>query len=306
MAASLHNGKIRVNDYTIVKKLGEGGFGVTYLARRAKDMYAIKEMEYQDAKVEFSIMKKLANRCDANFLCPRDFIRSGRYAYVITDFIKGHDLLRYIDRDKNKVTQGFMHRFIEQMLLAVATIHELGVAHRDIKVENIMVSPNHSKFTLIDFGLGETRTTTEAYGTKLYVSPLVYELKNEGKKIPLSVLYASDLFALGVTMFELLEGGKYPFKRIDMHVNRTTPFSNSKEKVPYDVNEEQHYITSKKATAWMRALYPLMTTFLIWHDYEGFFTAEALYDAVSNKEWRVIKDTETLYDVTLPGAPYGS
>jgi serine/threonine-protein kinase len=293
---------VYVKDYKIEKVLGEGGFGITYLGHKHGKSYAVKEMERQDAKEEYDVMKKLANVCSHHVLCPVELIKTPTAdSYLVSDLIKGHDLERYLRRKDNVfVTRVFMTRFLEQMLDALATIHSLGVAHRDLKPENIMVSTDRRVFTLIDFGLGVTHGTKDLYGTKLYVAPNVYELRNAERVIPLNAFFGSDLFALGVTMFELLESGKYPFKRLDRGVNRYTPVSNTKkERVPYDINARQNYITSPRAPVWMRHVFEIMTYMSTWNTYDGFFTAKTLHDAVVNKEHKFIKGIVDNYDEFL-------
>ena len=292
---------VSVKNYEIERTLGEGGFGVTYLGRKDGLPYAVKEMEREDAKEEYHVMKKLANVCAHHVLCPVELIKTPDYDYLVSDYLKGHDLERYLGRADNRwVTRGFMVRLLEQVLDALATIHALGVAHRDLKPENIMVTPDRRTFTLIDFGLGATHSTKDLYGTKLYVAPLVYDLKNEGRTISLNTLFSSDLFALGVTMFELLEAGKYPFKRLDRGVNRYTPVRNDrKERVPYDINATQRYITSTRAPVWMRHLFEAMTYMTVWNPYAGFFTAESLHSAVANKHYKFISDHVTSFEMFL-------
>lgn len=284
-----------VKDYHIEKEIGRGGFGVTYLGYKGGKAYAIKEMEHYDAIAEYNIMKKLRNACSHHILCPVQLIRAHSNDYLVSDYIAGHDLERYLVRENSKVSRGFMSRFAEQMLDAIATIHGLGVAHRDIKVENIMVSHDHRTFTLIDFGLGTTRSTRTLYGTRLYIAPAVYELKEIDKVIPLDVLFSSDLFALGITMYELLEKGKYPFKRTERGVTRTTTVQNTKEHVPYDITRTHREMTSPKAPAWMRALIEIMIYMTNWNEYE-FFSAEAMYRAVRDKDYQHIKNYIRRYE----------
>ena len=291
---------VSVKEYEIERELGEGGFGVTYLGRKDGKPYAIKEMEREDAKEEYHVMKKLTNVCAHHILCPVELIKTPDYDYLVSEFLPGHDLERYLHRKDNLfVTRGFMTRFLEQMLDALTTIHALGVAHRDLKPENIMVTSNRRMFTLIDFGLGATHSTRDLYGTKLYVSPNVYELKNSGKVIPLKVLFNSDLFALGVTMFELLQAGKYPFKRLDRGINRYTPVTNTPERVPYDINVYQSYITSRHAPVWMRNLFEVLTYMTTWNAYDGFFTAESLHSALINKDYKHFSNLITAYEQFL-------
>lgn len=287
---------LSVKNYEIEKELGTGGYGTTYLGRSGGKAYAVKEMERRDALDEYNIMKRLANVCSHHVLCPVELIHTPLNDYLVSDYIRGHDLERYLHRENSRwVTQGFMVRFAENMLDAVATIHKLGVAHRDIKVENIMVSPDRRTFTLIDFGLGVTRSTRSLYGTRLYIAPAVYELRNIDKVIPLDILFSSDLFALGVTMFELLESGKFPFKRTDRGVTRTTTVDNTKEPVPYDITARHKYLTTPKAPVWMRALVEIMIYMTNWNEY-SFFTAEQMHRAVKEKDYKYIKDYIRRFD----------
>jgi serine/threonine protein kinase len=292
---------VSVNDYVVKRKLGEGGFGVTYLALLGKKEYALKEMESKDATEEFKAMKKLVNDCDHHVLCPVELIRARNTSYLISDFIKGTSLERYLSRaDNRQVTRGFVEKMLMQILDALKTIHHLKMAHRDLKPENIMFSRRgHAyHFTLIDFGLAASKASRSLAGTALYTAPAIYELRKARKTIPLSEMYSSDIFALGVTMFELLEVGKYPYN-VESGISRTTPASDQIGLAPYDINRTQHYINNERATRWMKNLFEVMTYMSVWNKYETIFTAEALHAILVDHDYKLLADSVKYFEVFL-------
>lgn len=94
-----------------------------------------------------------------------------------------------------------------QLVAAVACLHEQGYAHRDIKLENALVTPN-GELKLIDFGmLTQTRTVTgpSERGSPTYLAP---ELRGPGQLD----LFAADVFSLGVTLYIMVAGAMPWFK----------------------------------------------------------------------------------------------
>jgi len=275
----------------IVKKLGEGGFGVTYLIELDGERYAMKEMEHRDAVEEYAIMKRVASDCASHhILCPVELLHtpSHDYDYLVSDYISGTDLSKVFKR-RDLITRGFVTKFITQMLDALETLHKHGIAHRDIKAENIMVCPKTQTFTLIDLGLGTARGSRSPEGTMLYVSPQVYALAKEHRPIPMDVLFSSDLFGFGVTLYELLERGKYPFKIIADDVDRTTTFTKDTRRIPYD-STHVYDLTNPVATRWMDNLF--MTT-VEEHDYKGLYTAKGLRKAIAERDYKRLSDAAT-------------
>ena len=127
------------------------------------------------------------------------------YVYLATEYL-GRDYINFYDLIKNSTGQGFGEDagrfFLNQMLDALEYLHnKAGVAHRDLKLENILIDENVT-FKLIDLGLsdsGNLKTLTGAVGSPSYVAPEVLEQTvYDGTKV--------DLFSMGVLLFIMVKG----------------------------------------------------------------------------------------------------
>lgn len=140
----------------------------------------------------------------ANVMTLYDFFENEEFYYLITEHIQGGDLFDYLKARDFSLTETRVKEIVSQLLQALSYIQSFGVIHRDIKLENIMMSTNEESAVprLIDFGLsrvlGPTQTTTEPYGTLGYVAPEVLQ------KRPYS--FTCDLWSIGCISYALLSG----------------------------------------------------------------------------------------------------
>lgn len=206
---------IAVKDYRIIKKLGKGGFGTTYLAEKNGREYVVKEMESKLASDEYNALTHLGYNCVKHINCPEALIHGDGTSYLITQYIPGHDLDYYENAD---LSQGFIRSMMVQLLEAIMYIHSVGIAHRDIKTGNIMYVDVRDQFFLIDFGIAcfhESRSLVcplDCAGTPLFMFP-DYESQCSSKRTDpayFELLKVNDLFALGVTFFLVIEN-QYPW-----------------------------------------------------------------------------------------------
>ena len=106
----------------------------------------------------------------------------------------------------------FLKKIIRQLLFAVKSLHDIGIAHRDLKLDNIMFTDNNGKpeIRVIDFGLSKsfdpndkiTAKFDSLTGTAHYLAPQVIKGQYDEK---------CDIWALGVITYQLFSGGDYPF-----------------------------------------------------------------------------------------------
>jgi serine/threonine protein kinase len=116
------------------------------------------------------------------------------------------------------------YKIICNLCEGLVAMHNMGVAHRDIKLENIMVNPKTNEIKYIDFGLAnidtettqsDTRVIMQSSGTIPYMDPKlltnIKALMMSGiKTIPIDELQKSDIFSLASTIYELLNGSRGP------------------------------------------------------------------------------------------------
>ncbi|MCM2326384.1 MAG: serine/threonine protein kinase [Lysobacter sp.] len=193
--------------------------GVVYLGKDPKigRTVAIKTMalsaefegdELQEAKERFFREAETAGRLThPNIVTIYDAGEEHDLAYIAMEFLKGKDLVPYV-KQPNLLPADRVLSIVERVADALGYAHSMGVVHRDIKPANIMYEPESDTAKVTDFGIARitdsSRTKTGmVLGTPSYMSPE----QLAGKKID----GRSDLFSLGVTLFQML-CGRLPFE----------------------------------------------------------------------------------------------
>ena len=205
--------------YQIEKELGKGAMGVVYLGRDPKinRIVAIKTMalsqefegdELVEVKERFFREAETAGRLNhQNIVTMYDAGEEHDLAYIAMEFLKGKDLLPYVKPD-NLLPLDKAMSIVARVADALSYAHENHVVHRDIKPGNIMYEPESDQVKVTDFGIARITDSSKTktgmvLGTPSYMSPE----QLSGKKID----GRSDLFSLGVTLFQLTTG-KLPFE----------------------------------------------------------------------------------------------
>jgi len=212
---SLQLGTLLIKRYRLTKLLGEGGFGVLYLAR---DMVldrqcAVKENLDISPEAQRQFIheaKILANLAHSNLPRVTDyFIISNQGQYLVMDYIEGEDLQDILDDYNSPLPEEKVLPWIEQICDALDYLHKQNpaVIHRDIKPANIRITPKGVAM-LVDFGIakiyGENLKTT--LGAQA-VSPGFSPVEQYGKG---STNARSDIYSLGATLYTLLCGQEPP------------------------------------------------------------------------------------------------
>ena len=206
--------------YKILRLLGRGGMGSVYLAfdTRLKRQVAVKVphivafADRPDVRERFFREAQAAARFHHPNFCPiHDIGEADGVPYLTMAFIDGKTLAASIERDQGWPVRKAVD-VARQLAVALAELHRQGIVHRDLKPANIMVDARGS-LILMDFGLARwyddldsTFTPTGAIlGTPAYMPPEQAEgnLKAIGPR--------SDLYSLGVILYELLTGRR-PFE----------------------------------------------------------------------------------------------
>ena len=205
--------------YEIEKELGRGAMGMVYLGRDPKigRTVAIKTMsfadefdedEIDDVKQRFQREANTAGRLKhPNIVTIYDIGEEQDLSYIAMDYLEGENLAVNAREDSLLNVEQVLD-IAEQVAKALHYAHEQNVVHRDIKPENIIYDKKQNKPTLTDFGVAcltnaSTTKTGVVLGSPSYMSPeQLAGLKIDGR---------SDLFSLGVTLYQLL-CGKLPFQ----------------------------------------------------------------------------------------------
>jgi len=234
--ATLHNGK-----YTIIQILGQGSFGITYLATTKIMMQGSigrMEMEVKVAIKEFYMSDLNSRSADGNTLEKTDSLLVKKYArkfhteaenlsklhhpnivkvlevfdenntsYYVMEYIEGETLDNYIKRN-GRIGEAEARLIALDICSALRHMHDNHMLHLDLKPKNVMRDHN-GKYTLIDFGLakqynenGEPESSTSlGLGTRGYAPVEQMKYKSDGT-MPATL----DIYALGATIFKMLTG----------------------------------------------------------------------------------------------------
>ena len=208
---------LRIGAYQIVEKIGSGGMGEVYRAFRADDQYckqvAIKLVRagpesqalVQRFKNERQILASLDHPNIAR-LFDGGRTKEG-VPYFVMELVHGQPMDEYCDQHKPSITDRL--KLFLQVCAAVQYAHQRLIIHRDIKPSNILVTPEGVP-KLLDFGLA--KILDEGATPELYETTLTgYRVLTPGYASPEqvrgdSITIASDVYSLGVVLYELLTG----------------------------------------------------------------------------------------------------
>jgi serine/threonine protein kinase len=226
LSAGIREGDILAGKYRVERVLGVGGMGVVVAASHVQleTKVAIKfllpeMLSSREAVARFAREARAAVRITSEHVA-RIFdvgtLENGA-PYMVMEFLEGGDLAAWIEqRGPMPVEQAV--EFVLQACVAVADAHGLGIVHRDLKPANLFCvrrTDGRLLIKVLDFGIskvtqfgssgpGTSATKTSALmGSPLYMSP-------EQMQSAKAVDSATDLWALGIILFELLSG-KTPF-----------------------------------------------------------------------------------------------
>jgi formylglycine-generating enzyme required for sulfatase activity len=205
----------RIGRYRIERVLGQGGFGIVYLARdeqlnrpvAVKVPHADRVPFVREAELYLTEARTVAGLEHPHIVPVYDVGSSSEFPFfVVSKYIDGTDLARRLKRSR------LSHREAVELAAIVADVleyaHRRGVVHRDIKPSNILLDAAGTAY-VADFGLAlreENLGHGPHYaGTPAYMSP--EQASGEGHRVD----GRSDIFSLGIVLFELL-AGRPPFR----------------------------------------------------------------------------------------------
>ena len=203
----LEAGRVLGRRYEIISEIGSGGMANVYKARDQKldRLVAIKVLK-QEFTMDNTILEKFRKEALAagglnhpNIVSVYDMGHELGSEYIVMELIDGITLKEYI-RKRGHLTSEEIIKISIRVAEALKAAHENGIIHRDIKPQNIMVTPS-GEVKVTDFGIakGVSSTTVTASGETLgsvhYLSPE----QARGSKVDAR----SDLYSLGITMYEM-------------------------------------------------------------------------------------------------------
>jgi serine/threonine protein kinase len=212
---SLERGSTVSNRYEVIEELGKGGMGRVYKVfdKKIKEVVALKlikpEISTDEKTIErFNNELRLARKISHRNVCRMyDLGEEGNSHFITMEYVPGEDLKRFIKRS-GQLTVGKSVSLARQVCEGLAEAHHLGVIHRDLKPQNIMID-TEGNARIMDFGIArflesEGLTTQGVMiGTPEYMSPEQAEMEDVDQR--------TDIYSLGVILFEMLTGS-VPFK----------------------------------------------------------------------------------------------
>lgn len=226
-----------LDGYRLIKKLGEGGMSQVFLAERADtgDQHVLKLARITDDEdgeivqrfiAEYALVSQIDHPNVAKIF-HQGF--SETHAYIAMEYFSEGDLRRLIQQSHSPAIQlppDTAIAILIQVAAALAAVHKIGIVHRDMKPDNVMLRADGS-LALSDFGIAKHAHTElyetahgEVFGTPVYIAPE----QATGQAID----HRADIYSLGAMFFELLTG-RPPYKArdaqtmLEQHVHAPLP-----------------------------------------------------------------------------------
>jgi formylglycine-generating enzyme required for sulfatase activity len=207
--------KIKKNRFEIIKELGRGGFGITYLAEDIekgqriviKTLNAAKQSEPDFTDTQERFMREgftLKAFDHTHIVKVYEPIHVDLLWGLVMEYVPGQDLGKYT-RAKGSLSEPEAIGYIDQIAQALDYVHHKNFFHRDVKPDNIMLREGQREAVLIDFGLAreyleeQTIYLSNTLGTELYKP--IEQYQKRGRFGPYT-----DVYALTVTLYCLLTG----------------------------------------------------------------------------------------------------
>jgi serine/threonine protein kinase/formylglycine-generating enzyme required for sulfatase activity len=208
--------------YEIKEKVGQGGFGAVYRVfdrtmEIDKALKVIPQAVVSDAEALYDLQQEAKTMIalnHPNIVRVFDFHNTGSIKYIDMEYVPGKTLTQFkLECPKKQMPEVQVKEYAIKIAQGMAYAHQHNVLHKDIKPQNIKVTPEGA-IKIMDFGIAETVRTsmsriqnTSSSGTLVYMSPEQIKGKDVGKE--------SDIYSFGAMLYELLSGHP-PFYKGDI------------------------------------------------------------------------------------------
>jgi len=241
-----------IGGYRLVRLLGAGGMGSTYLAVRERDgMEVALKLPHQaflqdpTFRARFLREGKLGEQLHhPNIVRILEAGEDGGQPFLAMELVKGETIKAKL-RKQRRVAVGEALRYVRDIAEALDYAHSKGVVHRDLKPENVMVAEDGS-VKVMDFGLARVKDNPALTSTGLFMGTPYYAAP-ESITDPKHADHRTDLYALGILFYEMLAGKppfthESPYRILEMHLHDPFP---SRESLPVPVPDQLWGILTK-------------------------------------------------------------
>ncbi len=167
--------------------------------------------DYQSVKQEINILKKMKHK---HIVQLYDVLQTSRHIFIIMEYCEGKDLLDYI-LTKSKLSEEESLKYFQQLINALFYLHSQNIAHRDIKIDNMLLDRNRD-LKLVDFGLStkypDDNLLNQPCGTVVYAAPEILQGREYHGML-------ADVWSSGIVLYGMLSG-YLPFGDQDDDINR--------------------------------------------------------------------------------------
>ena len=204
--------KTTIDFYKIGRSVGHGAFGKVNIGLHVLSGHIVAIKSFNKSKQLFSrskinyeikLMKKL--RGNKNIVKLFEYVETDKYNCIIMENVPGGNLLSLI-RKRTKLPENTSRYIFKQIIEAIKYIHSQGIAHRDIKPDNILIDLNNT-IKICDFGVGKEirpgQLIRDTCGTPAFVAP---EILSDTPYDP----FLTDIWSSGVVLYAMLSGF-FPF-----------------------------------------------------------------------------------------------
>lgn len=228
------SGLVLADRYQLLRLIGRGGMGEVWHSRDTSILQrevAIKLMPAVSSTISVRRFDReaatLARLQHPGITVVHDVGRHAGYLYIVMELLRGQDLARTIAGSPGGFAVERVLDLLHQTVDALAKAHHDGVVHRDLKPANLFVQPG-DRIKICDFGIARNADASEvltASGVALGTLPYMSPEQCQGRPAEA----ASDLYALGVVLFELLTGrtpfrpDQSPYALMRQHVEEPPP-----------------------------------------------------------------------------------
>lgn len=233
-----------IGEYEVIGELGAGGIGKVYKVRhsishRVEALKLLRPDQLENPQMAERFLKEirvLASLNHPNIAALHNAFRHEDVLVMTMAYVEGETLSHKLRVNQVDMWSGL--NYISQVLRALMYAHEQGVVHRDIKPSNIMITADQ-RAVLLDFGLAVSALDAERSRSGSIVGSLHYMSPEQVRGLHVDA--RSDLYSLGVTLYEILTGqlpikGNTQYEIMDGHLRQhPTPPREINPSIPGDL-----------------------------------------------------------------------